>query len=196
MVASASNLLQTKLTPPPIRADLVFRPRLARQLSASLERPLTLVCAPAGYGKTTLIAEWLSSAAGGGFRVAWFSLDDDDNDPSRFLSYLVSAFARISDVNLDELLSLLGVPQPPPPKVLLTTLLSQLETFSDPIILVLDDYHLITAAPIHDAVTFFLDHLPTRIHLIITSREDPPFPLARFRGRGLLAEIRVDNLRF
>jgi len=174
----------------------VLRPRLAQQFSASLERLLTLVCAPAGYGKTTLIAEWLSSDAGEGFRAAWFSLDDDDNDPSRFLSYLVSAFAQISDVNLNELLSLMRSPQPPPPKILLTALLSQIEAVPDPIILVLDDYHVITAAPIHEAMTFLLDHLPARIHLVITSREDPSFPLARLRGRGLLAEIRADELRF
>lgn len=196
MVVSASDILQTKLAPPPARADRVLRSRLTQQFSASLEYPLTLVCAPAGYGKTTLLGEWLSTEAGENVPIAWLSLDEDDNDPTRFLTYMVAALASISALDGDNLLSLLRSPQPPPPKVFLTALLSRLESFPDRFILTLDDYHLISAAPVHEAMTFLLDHLPTQMHLVITSREDPPFPLARLRARGQLAEIRADDLRF
>ncbi|MBI1277591.1 MAG: hypothetical protein GC179_05645 [Anaerolineaceae bacterium] len=196
MVVSAADILRTKLTPPPVRADLVLRPRLTQLFSASLEHPLTLICAPAGYGKTTLLGEWIVSDAGRAIPVAWLSLDEDDNDPVRFLTYLISAVASVNDIDLVEMLSLLRSPQPLPPKAVLTALISRLEDFPQHFILVLDDYHLIAAAPIHEALTFLLDHLPARMRLIMTSREDPLLPLARLRGRGQLAEIRADDLRF
>jgi LuxR family maltose regulon positive regulatory protein len=196
MVAAASGILRTKLTRPPLRTDRVPRIRLTEQFTAGLERTLTLVCAPAGYGKTTLLGEWLTTEAGRAVPVAWLSLDEDDNDPTRFLTYLVSALMGTGVVDCDDLLSLLSSPQPPSPKVLLTALLSRLETFPDRIALVLDDYHVITAVSIHEAMTFLLDHLPALLRLVITSREDPPFPLARLRARGQLAEIRADDLRF
>jgi LuxR family transcriptional regulator, maltose regulon positive regulatory protein len=193
---SASVILRTKLTPPPVRADRVHRPRLTERFSKSLEHPLTLLCAPAGYGKSTLLAEWVGSEARGAVAFAWLSLDEDDNDPVRFLTYLISAFANASGIDADEMLSRLHSPQPPPPKPILTALISRLEDFPGHLALVLDDYHRITVQPIHEAMTYLLDHLPARIRLVITSREDPPFPLARFRGRGQLAEIRADDLRF
>lgn len=193
---SASVILQTKLTPSPVRADRIHRPRLAQRFSTSLEHPLTLVCAPAGYGKSTLLAEWFGSDAGGAVAFGWLSLDEDDNDPVRFLTYLISAFANASGIDADEMLSLLHSPQPPPPKPILTALISRLEGFPGHLALVLDDYHRITVQPIHEAMTYLLDHLPAPMRLVITSREDPPFPLARFRGRGQLAEIRADDLRF
>jgi LuxR family maltose regulon positive regulatory protein len=196
VVAPASSILHTKLTPPPARAERISRLRLTQQVSASLDRPLTLVCAPAGYGKTTLVGDWLVSEAGRAVRVAWVSLDEDDNDPTRFLAYLVSALTTVSSIDGAELLALLHSPQPPPPKVILTALMSRLEALPDRLALVLDDYHLITDKPIHDALTYLLDHLPAHMRLIITSREDPPLPLARLRGRGQLAEIRADDLRF
>lgn len=196
MVAAASEILQTKLTPPPVRADRVPRPRLTQRFSAALERPFTLVCAPAGYGKSTLLGEWIDSEVGRTIRFAWLSLDEDDNDSIRFLTYLVSALASIGSIDGDELLSLLRARQPPLAKVVLTALLSRLETFTEPFALVLDDYHFITTPSIHEAMTFLLDHLPARMRLVIVSREDPPFPLARLRGRGQLTEIRVDDLRF
>jgi LuxR family maltose regulon positive regulatory protein len=196
MVVPASGLLQTKLTPPPARADLVLRPRLTQQFSASLERSLTIVCAPAGYGKTSLLGEWLASEAGRAVQVAWLSLDEDDNDSAHFLSYLVSALASVSDINAGELLSLLQSPQPPSPKVIVTALISRLEASPKRFALVLDDYHLISTQSIHEAVVYLLDHLPLRMCLVIVSREDPPFPLARWRGRGQLVEIRADDLRF
>ncbi|MEZ4672560.1 MAG: LuxR C-terminal-related transcriptional regulator [Anaerolineae bacterium] len=196
MAVLETDILQTKLSLPFVRSDLILRPRLTEQFSASLERPLTLVCAPAGYGKTTLLGEWLSSAVGSTIGVAWLSLDEDDNDPTRFLTYLVSALTNIGSLDMDEVLLQLRSPQPPPPKVLLTGLISRLETYPDSFVLVLDDYHLISAAPIHEAMTFLLEHLPARMRLVITSREDPPFPLSRLRGRGQVSEIRADHLRF
>ena len=196
MNASASNILRTKLSPPPVRVDRIFRPRLIQRFSASLERPLMLICAPAGYGKTTLLSEWLVSETGRQFSLAWFSLDEDDNDPTRFLTYLVGALSTIDQVEVDDVLGLLLSPQPPPGKVILTRLISRLEAFSERIVLVLDDYHLILAQPVHEAVIFLLDHLPAQMSLVITSREDPPFPLSRLRGRDQLVEIRADDLRF
>ena len=196
MVASALDLLQTKLAPPFARAELVLRPRLIDQFNLGLNQPLTLICAPAGFGKTTLLADWLASKAPSDFSLAWLSLDEDDNDPNRFCTYLVYALTKITGIESKDLLSLLQSPQPPPHKAVLTTLLSRLEAYTSRLILVLDDYHLITAQPVHDAMIFLLDHLPHQMHLVITSREDPPFPLARMRGRDQLAEIRSDDLRF
>lgn len=161
-----------------------------------MEHPLTLVCAPAGYGKSTLLAEWFGSEAGGGVAFGWLSLDEDDNDPIRFLTYLITAVLNASDIEADEILSQLHSPQPPPPKAILTALISRLEDFPKHLVLVLDDYHRITVQPIHEIMAYLLDHLPSRIRLVVTSREDPPFPLARYRGRGQLGEIRADDLRF
>ena len=196
MVISTSDILQTKLTPPPVRADRVLRSRLTQQFSASLEYPLVLVCAPAGYGKTTLLGEWLVSESDFVDAVAWLSLDEDDSDPSRFLTYLVSALTTVNNIDGNEVLSLLNSPEPPPPKIIMTALISRLEAITGRFVLVLDDYHFITAPSVHEVMTFLLDHLPSQMCMAIISREDPPFPLARLRGRGHLAEIRTDDLRF
>ncbi len=195
MRASVPDLLRTKLTPPPTRADRIARPQLIQRFSASIDHPLMLVCAPAGYGKTTLLSEWLASEIGRQFSVAWFSLDEDDNDSNHFLTYLITAFSTIDQLDVNDVLAMLLSPQPPPSKIILTALISRLEAFSGRFTLVLDDYHLITAQPIHEAVSFLLDHLPAHAQLVITSREDPPFPLARLRVREQLVEIRADDLR-
>ncbi|MBZ0304129.1 MAG: hypothetical protein K8J31_30620, partial [Anaerolineae bacterium] len=197
MLASARHLLQTKLTVPPARAELVSRPRLIEQFNRGLSRPLTLICAPAGFGKTTLLSEWLDSETGSDMPLAWVSLDEDDNDPGRFLTYIICALTNVgSFLESEDLLSLLQSSQPPPPKAILTSLISQMEAYPNRLGLVLDDYHLISTPVIHEAMAFFLDHLPYQMRLVITSREDPPLPLARLRGRGQLAEIRADDLRF
>ena len=195
MVASASDLLQTKLAIPPARTELISRPRLIEQFNDALSHPLTLICAPAGFGKTTLLSEWFSSETGLSTAVAWLSLDTDDNDPGRFLTYLVYALAGIGDIDSEGLLFLLQSSQPPP-KVILTALLSRLEAFPGRFVLVLDDYHLITTPLIHEGLVFLFEHLPAQMHLILTSREDPSLPLSRLRGQGQLAEIRADSLRF
>ena len=183
-MVAVSGILKTKLTPPTARTDSIPRPRLTGQFSAGLERPLTLICAPAGYGKTTLLTGWLGSVMGNELSLAWLSLDDDDNDPARFLSYVVSALSATGTIDGNEVLAHLRSPQSPSPKTIVTELISLLETAARRIVLILDDYHCITAQPIHDAVTFLLDHLPAQMRLVITSRENPPFPLARLRARA------------
>lgn len=193
---SALEILQTKLTPPPLRADRIRRPRLAQRFSAGMAHRLTLVCAPAGYGKSTLLAEWFGSDEGMPIPFGWLSLDEDDNDPVRFLTYLISTFVNTNGVDAGEVLALLHSPQPPPPKSILAALIRRLETSPRPLAVVLDDYHVVTAQPIHEAMVYLLEHLPSEIFVVVTSREDPPFPLARFRGRGQLEEIRADDLRF
>lgn len=196
MVVSTPDILQTKLAIPPARTELVARPRLTDQFNSGLSRPLTLICAPAGFGKTTLVSSWLESNSGHMMPVAWLSLDEDDNDPARFLTYLICALANVVNMEGESVLALLQSPQPPPPKVLLTALLNRLEDLPHRIALVLDDYHLVTVPSIHEAMTFLLEHLPAQMGIVVTSREDPPFPLARMRARGQLSEIRADDLRF
>lgn len=196
MVALAPSLLHTKLAIPPARADRVPRPRLIQQLGTGLERPLTLICAPAGFGKTSLITDWHEQPERPNYRLAWLSLDEDDDDPARFLIYLISALATVGGANWDDLLSSLQSSQPPPYKVILTAVIGRLENVPYRIVLVLDDCHRITAVPVREALAFLLDHLPTQMRLLLTSREDPPLPLSRLRARGQLAEIRVDDLRF
>jgi LuxR family maltose regulon positive regulatory protein len=196
LVAYAPNLLQTKLAIPPVRTDRVPRPRLIQLLSNGLERPLTLICAPAGFGKTTLITDWNEQPNRPDFLLAWLSLDEDDNDPVRFLTYLMSALATVVSTSWDDLFSSLQSSQPPPPKVILAALISRLETTPQRFVLVLDDAHRITAPSVCEALAFLLDHLPAQMRLLITSREDPPLPLSRLRARGQLAEIRANDLRF
>ncbi|MFN8420661.1 MAG: LuxR C-terminal-related transcriptional regulator [Anaerolineae bacterium] len=192
----ASVILQTKLTPPPVRSDRVQRPRLTDRFNAVQQHPLTLVCAPAGYGKSSLLAEWFSADAGKTSAYSWLSLDEDDNDPIRFLTYMITAAAHASGIDASEILASLNAPQPPSIKAVIAALISTLETFPRPLALVLDDYHRISSSQIHEAMIYLLDHLPSRLRVVITSREDPPFPLARLRGRGHLLEIRADDLRF
>jgi LuxR family maltose regulon positive regulatory protein len=195
MVATAPELLRTKLAIPSARADRVPRSRLIQQLNASLERPLTVICAPAGFGKTSLITDWYEQSDRSHFALAWLSLDEDDSDPTRFLTYLISALDTVGNTPLEDLLSSVRSLQPPPPKLILTALISRIQNFPQPFALVLDDYHRV-AVPIHEPLAFLLDHMPSQMHLVITSREDPSLPLSRLRARGQLAEIRADDLRF
>jgi LuxR family maltose regulon positive regulatory protein len=198
-------LLKTKLYIPPLRPELVPRLRLIERLNAGLHCKLTLVSAPAGFGKTTLLSEWV---AGNERPVAWLSLDEGDNDPARFLAYFVAALnqAKGTEAPLGGgVLSMLQSPQPPPTEAILTTLINEITVIPDRIVLVLDDYHLIEAQPVHDFLTFLLRHLPPHtgsggqcqgMHLVIATREDPPLPLARLRARGQLTELRATDLRF
>ncbi|MEZ4735049.1 MAG: LuxR C-terminal-related transcriptional regulator [Caldilineaceae bacterium] len=186
-------LLQTKLYVPPPRPQLVARPAITTKLHASAAYPLTLIAAPAGFSKTTLVSEWIIQTDQ---PVAWLSLDDDDNDPGRFLLYLVAALRSIHSHIGETTLASLQTPQLSPLTALLTPLLNDLSQLADPFVLVLDDYHLISAQPIHNALIFLIEHLPPTLRLIITSRMDPPLPLARWRVRGQLAEVRADDLRF
>ncbi|MFN8454134.1 MAG: hypothetical protein U0401_05575 [Anaerolineae bacterium] len=189
-------LLTTKLYLPLVRRDLVQRPRLLAQLTAGLTRPLTLISAPAGFGKTTLISEWQASEESRNFPLAWLALDDDDNDPARFLIYLIAAVATLKPDFGQAAIALLQSPQPVPLKSILTSFINEANLFSVPFSLVLDDYHVITNQVVHEALVFLLDHLPAVMHLVITTRVDPPLPLARLRARHQLVEIRGDDLRF
>ncbi len=189
----ATPLLTTKLYIPPPRPDLVARLRLIERLDEGLTHKLTLISAPAGFGKTTLLSEWIQHTIR---PVAWLSLDEGDNDPTRFLAYLVAALQKI-EANIGEgVLGALQAPQPPPVEALLAALINQITAIPDDLALVLDDYHLIAAQPVHDALAFLLDHLPGNMHLVVATRSDPPLPLARLRGRGQLTELRSADLRF
>lgn len=188
-------LLETKLYLPKPRAGLVSRPRLSERLDAATASKLMLVSAPAGFGKTTLLAEWLT-AAPDGRNVAWLSLDRGDNDPVSFWSYVFAALGTAEPgVGANEL-ALLASPQPPPIQLLLTSLLNDLGTTGNEIVLVLDDYHLVESREVQEAMGFLLEHLAPRLHLVVASRSDPAVPLARLRARGELVEVRAAELRF
>lgn len=188
------TLLATKFYYPPVRNNLVARPRLGQQLAPGALRPFSLICAPAGYGKTTLVASGLAQA-GKGARVAWLSLDEDDNDPVRFWVYVIAALRQVANGVGEQALTLLQSPQPIP-HTALTFLINDVAVQPEPLVLVLDDYHVIQAQSIHEEMAFLLDHLPPPLRLVMTSRADPPLPLARLRVRGQLRELRAADLCF
>ncbi len=189
------TLLRTKLLMPPSRPNLVSRPRLIEQLSAGMNGALTLVSAPAGYGKTTLIGEW-RAGPGAEMPVAWLSLDASDDDSARFWPYVLAALNTIQEGLADEALSLFRSFQMPPIETLLTILINDLSRFSQDFVLVLDDLHVITAPEVHRMLAFLLDHIPPQMHLVILTRADPPLPLARLRVSAQLVDIRQEDLRF
>jgi LuxR family maltose regulon positive regulatory protein len=199
----ATPLLRTKLYIPPVRPDpstglrtrLVSRPRLVERLNEGLHlgRKLTLLSAPAGFGKTTLLSEWLGQLER---PCSWLSLDEGDNDLPRFLSYLVAAFQQADDEIGQAAGHLLETPQLPPIEALLIELINEVASQPLSFALVLDDYHTITELPVHEAVNFLLERQPPQMHLVIASRQDPPLPLSRLRGRGQVTEIRQRDLRF
>jgi LuxR family maltose regulon positive regulatory protein len=188
-------ILATKLYIPPPRPKAVLRPRLIERLNDGLyhNRKLTLIAAPAGFGKTTLLSAWVAAC---GRPVAWLSLDKADSDPVRFLTYVVMALQKIAANIGAGLPGLLQSPQPPPVESVLTALLNEITTVPDNFVLILDDYHMIDAKPVDEALTFLLEHLPPQMHLVIATREDPQLPLARLRVRDQLTELRVTELRF
>jgi len=187
-------LLVMKLHVPRPRAQLVSRTHLVERLQQGMERQLTLVSAPAGFGKTTLLSQWLTQR---GRPAVWLSLESEDNEPTRFLSYLLVAL-QILDPHLGvTALALLRSPQPTPTDMVLTLLANDLsDCEGEDFALVLDDYHVITDPVVHHHVMFLLEHLPPHLHLFIATRADPPLPLSRLRARGQLAEVRADELRF
>jgi LuxR family maltose regulon positive regulatory protein len=195
-----SPLLTTKLYIPPIRSELVSRPLLVERLntgflghSGCFARKLTLISAPAGFGKTTLVAQWLGDT---GHPVAWLSLDEGDSDPARFFTYLVAALQTVEPDIGQAAQAMMQNPQPPPPEALLTSLINDIAATPRSFILVLDDYHLISALPIHQQMGFLLEHQPPHMHLVVATREDPPLPLSRLRARGQMADVRQIDLRF
>lgn len=194
-----SQLLQTKLHRP-AKADLVVRPRLLAALNHALTSKLTLVSAPAGFGKTTLVAQWASQVEPVAV-LAWLSLDENDNDLLRFLSYLVAALQTLNPrigQRLQEVLY--GAGQPDPQTILTVLINDMVAVFEDSpdtaFVLILDDYHALESAEIDEALTFLLDHQPANLHVILTSRIDPALPLARLRVRGQMTEIRERDMRF
>jgi LuxR family maltose regulon positive regulatory protein len=192
------ELLSTKFTAPYLRSSLVTREPLLRQLDEGLEHKLTLVSAPAGFGKTTLVSEWIASH--GEQRnlspVAWVSLDPDDNDPVRFWRYVLTACQAFENVVSKSALAILDNSPQPPFEALLTMFINQLALRSSRAILVLDDYHVITAQEIHQTMTFVIENLPPTLHIILITRSNPPLPLARMQARNELNALRAEDLRF
>jgi LuxR family maltose regulon positive regulatory protein len=204
----ALPLLKTKFYIPPVRPGLVSRPRLVERLDEGLRlgRKLTLISAPAGFGKTTLLSEWIASCTQE-TRVAWLSLDkgdanSDSPDLPRFLAYLVGAVHSVHPEVGGEVVAALQSPQPPDTETILTSLINELAERPGPgrqrasTVLVLDDYQEVTAQPVHDALAYLLDHLPLQMHVMIATRVDPPWPLGRLRARQEVTELRVGDLRF
>jgi len=200
-VYSPTPLLTTKLFVPPPRPTLVPRLRLVERLNEGMAHKLTLVSAPAGFGKTTLLSDWIQRNK---ISVAWLSLDKSDNDPLQFLNYIIASLQGVETNIGKSTLSILKSPHPPPMESLLTVLINEITSFLDSqtslsetgLVLVLDDYHVIDSKSIHKALTFLLDHLPPQMHLIIVTRADPPLPLARLRARNQLTELRATDLGF
>ena len=188
------GLVASKLVAPASRAELIRRADLLSLLQGSLQFKLCLVEAPAGSGKTTLLAQWRAVAGGG--RVAWVSLDEGDNDPTRFWAYVVAALRTVEPGVGADALEALRRPSADLYRVVLPGLLNELSRIGSPLVLVLDDHHLIANPTCHQSLTFFLDHLPTVVHLVLATRVEPPLPLARMRARGELAELRVADLQF
>lgn len=197
--AMSTPILATKLYIPRPRSKVVLHPRLIHRLNQSLDpdddfgHKLTLISAPAGFGKTTLVSEWVASCQQ---PSAWLSLDKGDNELTRFLVYLLAAFQTVVPTVGEGLSAALQSSQPPPVEWMLTTLLNEITIVPDNVILVLDDYHVVEAKAVDDALTFLLEHQPPHMHLVITTREDPQLPLARLRARGQLTEVRTSDLRF
>lgn len=190
-IEPGNTRLATKLYLPPSRQTIVLRPRLLEQLNEGLKGKLTLISAPAGFGKTSLITMWKHELP-----LAWLSLDEEDNEPTRFLDYLVAALCTVDERFVKETSALLQLSPMPPLKMVLTSLLNEISENEVEFALALDDYHVITEQSIHDALSFLIERLPPHAHALIATRSDPPFPLARLRARGELKEIRAADLRF
>jgi LuxR family transcriptional regulator, maltose regulon positive regulatory protein len=190
--ASGPVLLETKLTRPPVRTEYVARVEPIELLRAGSKRALTIVAAPPGFGKTTLLAAWLAESE----RVAWLSLDEDDNDPARFFAYVVAALRTVEPELGASAMAAQRTPGAGLVDVLVPILLNEIAAHGKEVVLVLDDYHLITNDEIREALAYLVDHMPGSFRLVIAMREDPPLPLGRLRARGQLTELRAHQLRF
>jgi len=189
------QLLATKFFIPSSSHVLIPRPRLIELLEMSLECPLTLVSAPAGFGKTTLLSTWVQSLPPGRPRIAWVSLDEGDNEPALFWMYVLTALDSQQPGLCTQLVTYLQTQQAPPLRSVLQTLINRLAEQSEQLLLILDDYHLVTEQTIHTSLTYLVEHLPPQLHLILATRADPPLPISLLRARGHLLEVRTDQLR-
>jgi LuxR family transcriptional regulator, maltose regulon positive regulatory protein len=204
----ATPLLTTKVLIPPAGHNLVERPRLLAKLDESARQMLTLICAPAGYGKTTLLTKWVSNRSGSGdpashpdrppgdLSFCWLALDEADNDLARFLSYLHASLETLQAGGGGWAAAMVQTFPLPPLQTILTTWINALHELASPIVIILDDYQFISNTAIHEGLTFLLEHLPPNVHLVMATRSDPPLPLARLRARRQLVEIRAEDLRF
>ncbi|WP_440118537.1 LuxR C-terminal-related transcriptional regulator [Paenibacillus sp. QZ-Y1] len=186
-------ILSTKLYIPTLRAKVVDRPRLNNRLNEGMHAKLILVSAPAGSGKTTLVNQWITASSQ---PTAWLSLEEADNDPARFLTYLCASLQTISPKLGEAIMGLIQSPEPPPVETLITYLLNEVSNISDHFVLVLDDFHLINTEAINHVLAYLLEHMPPHMHLVLTTRQQPKLPLARLRVKGDLIEIRGSDLRF
>jgi LuxR family maltose regulon positive regulatory protein len=198
----STPILLTKFFIPATRPGLVSRPRLIEKLNHGLHSKLALVSAPAGFGKTTLVTNWLQSQEDDSlspFLVGWLSLDEGDNDVFRFLTYLIAALNHLPNLEVtigSGALQMIQSPQPPSTETVLTAVINDIALLSDKLVLVMDDYHLIDSQPVHETLNFLIENLPPQLHLVITTRVDPTIPLSRLRSRGQLTELRAVDLRF
>ena len=194
-VAENSQLtpLRTKLCVPPLRPNWISRPRLDRRMDEGFERKLTLISAPAGFGKSTLVIDWVHSRK---VPAVWFSVDKSDNDPEHFLTYIILGLQSLDDGTGKAALTMLNSPQPPPIESILINLINDLIQITTDLALILDDYHLVETKSIHDLIGFLLENLPEHVHMVIATRSDPPLPLARVRSQSLLTELRAADLSF
>ena len=186
-------LLATKLFIPPVASSVVARPRLLQRLRGVVNSRLTLVSAPAGFGKTTLLSQWIRES---GIPTAWLSLEDGENDPVRFWEYFITSLRTVLQGVGETALDLLRPSQPSPIEQALTILINEITAVQRDFAIVMDDYHVVQSEAVHKGVAFLLDHLPAKMHVIIGTRADPPLPLPRFRGNGTLLEVGADDLRF
>jgi LuxR family transcriptional regulator, maltose regulon positive regulatory protein len=192
---TTDSLVSTKLRPSQARPKLVARPRLTAKLEREAGRKLTLISAPAGFGKTTLLVEWLKGREEGNQSVAWVSLDEGDNDPVRFLSYLVAALRRtVGEGFGDGVLAALRSPERPRMEAVLGAFVNELVDLPGEVAVVLDDYHVIDSEAVHRLAAFLLEHLPPNVHLVISSRIDPPLNLSRLRARNQMTELDAADL--
>jgi LuxR family maltose regulon positive regulatory protein len=193
--ALEQSLIKTKLFIPPVPTELVRRQRLLDKMQATFHHRLSLVSAPAGFGKTTLLSVWIRDNQPP-IPTAWLSLEGSDNNPRRFWEYFIAALRTLQPDIGGITLELLHASQPMPVEYMLTPLVNDLTGIEQDSLLVLDDYHFIQSAPVHSGINFLLEHLPQRLHLVIATRADPPLPIAHLRGKGNILEVGADDLRF